>query len=561
MTTILKMKIGLDGLAIDVLMVDYPGEDFRNALRKLAREDVKDLYEHYAGSEAALLLFDPERDIRAGGDPARREEQIERQTAHLSAIALEWAERSGQRTLQSRPLDVAIIVTKSDKEPGLATSAAARRFFRQYAVPLDDKIRRQADAVQYFPLSAIGQAATIERDGKSELVPGKDLDPKGYEAIMGWILQRRRWRRRRPWAVAAGAVACVIVLAFAASFGWFQLNRSADLATLDSPRLSLVEKLERSQACTDSAVLQQRTAIFREELELLAKELDAASGEQSVAEVAAKAAHLSALKPGGMQGRVDALVHDCRQKEEDLLLKKIAAAFDSHAADFRELCDRFLREHPSSPQSDKVREMTSRRHGDDEKAERERIKQIRVSTAANLAAKGEEIGKFVAKYRADLAPSEIARMRRAAELARRFSEVNSYTVTLKQSGGLTAAYYQAVVLYVNEKECKDYRSPTASTEVNWDNGDVRLQWAAGQSVRIVWRKVGTWGSWGGSDIATLRDDGPAALRLLGGQQPLTQIERRWEAWCNNPFIRFDVEGISEDDWKSFDLYAFPGDGW
>ena len=172
---------------------------------------------------------------------------------------------------------------------------------------------------------------------------------------------------------------------------------SADLATLDSPRLSLVEKLERSQACTDSAVLQQRTAIFREELELLAKELDAASGEQSVAEVAAKAAHLSALKPGGMQGRVDALVHDCREKEEDLLLKKIAAAFDSHAADFRELCDRFLREHPSSPQSDKVREMTSRLHGDDEKAERERIKQIRVSTAANLAAKGEEIGKFVSE--------------------------------------------------------------------------------------------------------------------------------------------------------------------
>ena len=124
----------------------------------------------FGGGAAAVRS---ERDIPRGGDPARREEQIERQTMSTHAIALEWAERSGQRTLQSRPLDVAIIVTKSDKEPGLATSAAARRFFRQYAVPLDDKIRRQADAVQYFPLSAIGQAATIDATGNPSLSPAK----------------------------------------------------------------------------------------------------------------------------------------------------------------------------------------------------------------------------------------------------------------------------------------------------------------------------------------------------------------------------------------------------
>jgi len=43
MTTILNMKIGLDDKAIDVLMVDYPGENFRNELRKLKREQIKDL--------------------------------------------------------------------------------------------------------------------------------------------------------------------------------------------------------------------------------------------------------------------------------------------------------------------------------------------------------------------------------------------------------------------------------------------------------------------------------------------------------------------------------------
>src|SRR5271157_5039567 len=35
MTTILNMTIGLRGKLIDVLIVDYPGEDFRTELRRL----------------------------------------------------------------------------------------------------------------------------------------------------------------------------------------------------------------------------------------------------------------------------------------------------------------------------------------------------------------------------------------------------------------------------------------------------------------------------------------------------------------------------------------------
>ena len=562
MTTILKMKIGLDGTAIDVLLVDYPGEDFRNELRKLKREQVKELYEHYAESEATLLLFDPDRDVRAVQDPVHRELQIQRQTAHLNAIANEWAERSGQPAAQQpKSVDVAIIVTKSDKEAGLTSCAAARRFFRQYAAPLDAKIRRQAHAVQYFPLSAIGHAASVERDGHTDLVPGKDLAPTGYEEIMAWVLQQRRWRRQRPWVRRGLATAAVVLLAGLAFFAWSTIVRSGEMAILDNPGLSRVERLERTQRCSDSVVLQRRGVVFTEELDALAKNLDAAANEPSVEEVAVKAARLAALQPGAMQARVDTLARDCAQKKEDIALKKVADAFDGRAADFREVSGRFLREYPASPQCDKVRDMIVKFRSGEEKNDRQRIKQVRVSSAASLAEKGKCIAEFITKHQAATSADELKRMRRAAELARRFSELNTYTIRLRQTGGLTAAYYQGVVLYVDEKEVKEYRSRGKSTEVNWEDGEIHVQWVAGQPVRVVWRKLWSGGSWGNADIATLRDDGPVALRILGEQQSFTQIERGWENHCNNAFVHFEVDGITEDDWKSLGLYLFPGDGW
>jgi hypothetical protein len=258
---------------------------------------------------------------------------------------------------------------------------------------------------------------------------------------------------------------------------------------------------------------------------------------------------------------LESIAHDCLQKKEDILCKKVADAFDSRASDFPDLSGRFLEAYPASSQCEKVRDMISKFRSGQEKNDRQRIKQIRIISAGNLAEKGKSIAEFITKFQARLPAEEMKRMRRAAELARQFSELTTYTVTLKQTGGLAKAYYQGVVLYVDEKQVKEYRSTGKSAEVNWDNEDIRIQWIAGEPVRVVWRKLPSWGSWGNSDIAILRDDGPMALRILGGQQSLTQIESGWDNYCNGAFIHFDVNGISEEDWKSFDLYLFPGDGW
>ncbi len=575
MTTILNMRIGLDGQAIDVLLVDYPGEDFRNELRKLKHDEIEALYQHYSQSDATLLLFDPDRDVRGSADPQDRELQIERQMAHLQAIAEVWAERSHQAASQTerdrrlRSVDVAIVLTKSDRVPGLTTGAAARTFFQRYARALDRKIRQQADVVEYFPLSAVGATGTQSGVGADALaresspviqtMPAGDLNPTGYEAIFAWVLKRRRWRRiRRPLGVAAALVG-VVLIAGLGWMGWRWAEQSGELAILDDARLSRVEKLEHTESTSAASVIQQRSQVVADEINSLTKNLAAASNDAAIDEVVQKAERLSSLRPGAMQSRIDSLIHDARQKKEDMLYALLAEAFDRHAADLPDLAGRFFREYPASPHAAKVRELTVKFRGVEQNRDRRQIKQIRITGGASLAEKGKRIAEFVAKHQTDLAADESKRMRRAAELARRFSELNSYTVELKRTAGLLKPYQQAVVLSIDDKPVREYLAPGHSREVNWNLNETKIQWSAGMPIRVLWRKSGT--LWGFSNIATLRDDGPLALRSLGGRQSFTKFEGSWADSVDRAIVQFAIEGISDDDWRAVDVYLFPGDGW
>jgi len=216
-----------------------------------------------------------------------------------------WAERSDQSAVR-RPtsVDVAVIITKSDKEPGLATRSEAQRFFRQHAGPLEMKIRQHADVVAYFPLSAIGHSASVERDGRTDMVPGKELDPMGYEAILRWVLLQRRWRRMRVPLRVGLVAAMIIVCAGLALLGWRSLEESHYLAILENPQLSRVEKLEQTKDCNDSSLMQRRSRLFSEDLDAMSKALDVAKNEPSVEELLQRAVRLEALNPGANQDHI-----------------------------------------------------------------------------------------------------------------------------------------------------------------------------------------------------------------------------------------------------------------
>ncbi len=555
MTTLLRMRVGLDGKAIETLMVDYPGEDFRNELRKLKREDIEILYDHYAHSESILLLFDPDQDVRALHDPARRSLQIERQLAHLQAIADIWAERTGGVAQPSqRHVDVAIIVTKADRDPALTGRRATRRFFRDHAGALDAKIRQQAHLVEYFPLSAVGQSCMQEVDGRQERFPAAELSPTGYDAIFDWVVNKQSRRTVRRRLKTCGALLALLTIFVGLGMGWraYQQSRSRD--QLADPRLSSIDKLKLTQSIPS---LPERSELITTELERYREAITAATDEPSLNEVLERLRELEEIHPGAIKSRIDEVKQEAKDKNELLLYQRTKDGLDNQSADFRELAERFLQEYPGSSRCEDVRKWISQSVQRDHENDRQRIKNLQVVDKASLGEKSERLVEFVQKYEAMLTSSEAKRIRRAAELAKQFCELNTYTLTLKRYGGFAASRSQSLLLYLDGQKFHEYPAPSASKEVTWSESPLRIQWKAGQAVRVVLRNY----TWRNADVAWSEDKGPTALRILGGERPFAQVLPDWTSYVENPFAQFEVADITSDDLRALDQYILPGVEW
>ena len=57
------------------------------------------------------------------------------------------------------------------------------------------------------------------------------------------------------------------------------------------------------------------------------------------------------------------------------------------------------------------------------------------------------------------------------------------------------------------------------------------------------------------------DTGPIALRILGSRQNLTRFASGWEDDCEEAFVDFEIEGLSQDDWDAVEAYLYPGEAW
>jgi len=562
MTSLLTVCVGVDGYAIDVLVIDYPGEDFREALGKLDHDKVGQLYDHFLNSDAVLLLFDPDKDVRAVTAPEAREDRIERQLAHLQAVGEVWRQQNRSPDAARLPAkDVAVVVTKSDTVPGLTDGRKTREFFLAHAGGLDARIHQLADEVEYFPMSAIGRSETIERDGRPCLVPAAELTPTGYAEVFRWIVARHRRRKNRQARRLLTAAVTVVAIGAVLAVGIPHLRQRAEQvrtqSVVNDPGRSPTEIIEETRGVQDPGVKQSRRQLIEEQVAELQRRLAEASNEPAVEEVLGRLQKLREAEPGVVESSIDALMQQARQKKEDMLLERVQLAFDAKSTDFARLAHEFLDKYPQSRSAAKVRTWLSENEARGMSDERQAINQIRIYNAASLNSKSDRIVEFLTRHPSQVPEVEAKRMRRAAELAKQFSEVKTYTVTLRSSGGFVKARYQGVWLYVGGALLREYDSPGNSKVVTWTDSQLQFQWTAGQTVKAVLRDR----NWGDENVATISDESPLALRLLGRRQALTQFERGWEQHCQNPHIHFEVKDLSEDDWKALELYILPGDAW
>lgn len=556
MTNVLTIRVGIDSSLIEIVVVDYPGEDFREALRTLRYEQIETLHEHYAQADAILLLFDPHTDLSESG--AVRERQIERQMAHLQAIADIWAERCTKKPGEAQShVDVGVILTKCDTVPTLQTPPQAQAYFRTHAEGLDQKIRQNASEVKYFALSAIGGECESEDQDAEHAIPSRTLQPFGYDQIFQWVRRRHAHRRTRRSRLAKRAIAIIIVALCIAYFVYGAFTRSRLYAILDNPNLSTVEKLQRTADASDDDVLQRRAELLRDELVRVEGDLKDADSESDISPLISVLGQYREARPGALASEIDYLLQVADDRKQDILFQRVIDSYNKDDNDFTELAAKFLREYPISSRCDKVRELLGVDRKRRQQSARKRIKAIDVHDQSSLLGKSERIFEFLDEYGKDLADEDKALMKRAAELGRQFSERHTYSLTLKQSGGFKKSRSQGVWLVVDGSIVEKRDSSGASRSVTWPHDVLKIDWQSGESVKIILRDL----EFVDEDVAWMEDRGAIALRLLGSKQFLTRFAEGWKEYCDEAFVEYQVTGISEEDWKAVEAYLTPGGAW
>ena len=120
-TFILDMTVIVEGRAIDLRIVDYPGEDFTGALRTLDIAEIDELYRFSKQAQIFLLLFSPHRDLAADDADTATKTLIARQRAHLQAITQVWKDRelgTPGEDKRSHPVELGLVLTQCDRVPG-----------------------------------------------------------------------------------------------------------------------------------------------------------------------------------------------------------------------------------------------------------------------------------------------------------------------------------------------------------------------------------------------------------------------------------------------------------
>ena len=556
MTTVLTIRIAIDSDVIELVLVDYPGEDFREALRTLRHDQIEALKRHLDEADAILLLFDPKSDLLHSN--LTQDDLIERQMAHLQAITGIADERLQKATSPlRRHLDLGIVITKAYMVESLHSREDAKLFFRHHAPELDRRLQSHATHVDYFAVSAIGPQPLSTASASSSRSTGNPPRPFGYEELFRWVRARQRWRANQKMRFGA-MVATIAVVAL--GLGYLvttSYQQRQDLSILNSPHRSVMDKLEATRSISDPYVLRERSKLLEAEISRLKTEMEQATSEESLLNLKTQIGQLQEASPGVRASGLKDLHNQTVARLENLRFTQVKDAFDQKKQNVDGLATRYLTDFPNGPNAQTIRSILQQIRASEEYNARKQIKAIRISDIPTLRTKCERILEYLEKYKPDPKDDEAVRMRRAAELGNRFTIQNAYTVSLKRSGGFRDSRYQGVRLIVRDKQLEEHLSAGASRDVTWEKPPLILQWQAGESIKIVLRDL----EYVDEDVAWSEDRSPLAFRLLGRRQILDQFAGNWKDRCDEAYIEFTIDEIPTSDWDMIAEYLEPGEAW
>ena len=568
-TFILDMTVIVEGRAIDLRIVDYPGEDFTGALRTLDIAEIDELYRFSKQAQIFLLLFSPHRDLAADDADTATKTLIARQRAHLQAITQVWKDRelgTPGEDKRSHPVELGLVLTQCDRVPGLTSPRAAKKFFKSRAPNLASRLTDLAVSADFFGISVLGRPA----EGDSTQItttnspPPEQLDPFGYESLFRWIRDyqdRHRMRRLRPRLVG-GAISAVALLAI--SFVLWKSHSDHVRAVLTSDRPPVEIIAETSGWLLDPTTRRLRMDLIRATLQRLTDDVERASTPDEFERLDTELAKLNSADTETVHVQVSTLKQNLGTRTRYVLLMALKEDFQStpRPLDFQSRCSSFVDRYQSGDEVDAVRRMLHEIGNEQLAVNRARLRGMPTRDSLDIAAKARQIIEFVNENDSTLAPEEASRMRRAADLARSFSERKNWKVAIKKSGGLTDEYAHLVLLgnkKLGSQELYVFDGvATGSTKDKvWATDPAVFSWQSGEPITVTLRARGTvFGGW----VAYQADDSSLAIGSLVGRRNLLP-RAGYEAYVRNPYVVFEVENLSSSDWEAVKAYISPGSDW
>ena len=561
-------------------MLDYSGEQFRKVYNELTPEEAQQSFsEHIEKSNVILLLLDA-NDLVSISHEEHRRSLSEKIRAQFTAV---WKEM-GKET------DIGVLVTKSDTIPELKNAAAKRdhgaraaeRFVKKYLGDFKETLRDIAKIegfqgignidnrkIKFYPVSAVG--ATDAETGR----PTKDrLQPYGYNAIFQWVAERPdRVGCRWVLSIVLLGLVCVGVALGVAGLLYkggevITVNRDeAFLVMMESPNLSLFDKLEqanRYRPFTEFMQESHRKAVD-EELDRQRERIARATDNRILDDIRSELARLEEQGVGGAENELRLLKDSVENKLVGYYYDRVKDAEETKSANFEAYANDFLDRYPNVLQAADVRTMLDQWNMDTMRTAKSLIHEIAVNTPSQLRSKMERMGSFLRDFENRLTPNEQEEMRQAMELARKFLESTDYTITLRQYGGFS--YAEDINLNIRiGNNAFTYESNGKVRTAN-PGKTFNVRWRSGERIELEIQAYAGRLYGGVEKVASVVSSDADALTLLNGRRRLLPASSGWN-W-NDPkymapggyFVDCTIQRISPEQWRAYEKYIKPGNGW
>lgn len=544
----LTFEVVADRSVARIAFYDYPGEDFQRLFFSSDNMVSQRLRDSLQLAQVLILVLDIDRDVKD-----TNHEAVKRRDALLSAIT--QIRLQAAKGDSSRP-DVAIVLTKVDRQPEIASEKAAKELLRSHCPHFYEKLAEYGSWLRVFPVSAVGDATASE--GASR--PPQRLEPRGYESLFGWVIhyrQRRNRRRRGRGLIAVGIVAALFCGGYLLSVKW-----ASDYvrAVLNDPNRPITEKIGDTRVTLplDADALSARQESIRRLLDDLESRAAAAPNEVELLAIAGEVA--DSLQNESAGGRVNALLQAIEQRKEELRWERLRDTQSSLAeVEYLKLADQFLSDYPASKHKSEVdawREGARRRIL---AKQRHLVANTSASSPQGCREKAKLMRTYLERSRGHESAAEAQRIARAAELADLFAAENNYELVIKSVGRFADPHAHGLVVKIGDSDPIELWSRDASRQFTPDR-TYQVPWRVGEPVKVDWYYDGYFNN---PHIATLVSRSPIAIADLVGLSRMTLLAPEYvqEANLRSEVNKVGRQPLTADDWEIVRDFIYPGTKW